>query len=159
MNELAALVVLASAATGCTTPAYWVRCADVGAAVTPAVRASDGAEVRLRGGSYRATGEAARSDGRVVVRGAGVHGVRFKVGAAVLGVGLAMAAGGAALAVTNLDLSCFAETCNGKQPRSTKNGGAFAFGVSISILGDAMAVAMGPALMISGARQPPEEVR
>jgi len=43
-----------------------------------AVRAPDGAEVRLRGGSYRANGEAARSDGRVVVRGLGTRGWRFR---------------------------------------------------------------------------------
>lgn len=162
MRAARALVfILLAVATeaGCATPAYYMRSEDLGAAVAPAIRAGDGAKVWLRGGSYRAAGEPARSDGRVVVRGVGVHGARFKAGAAVLGIGLAMAGGGAAIALTNFEVGCWGGEYCAQPPRSSANGGAFAFGFAISILGDAMAAAMGPALMISGARQPPEELR
>lgn len=143
-------VAVAVAATGCATPAYYVRPADLGATEAPAIRASDGAEVRLARGTFRGTGEPARGDGRVVVRGLGVHGWRFKSGLIVLGFGAAMALGGAVLAVSGLDFCGLAENCDGTQH---VNPAFFPVGLAIAIIGDGASLVAGPALLISGGRE------
>jgi len=139
---------------GCQTPAYYVKRGDLGTVATPAIRARDGAEVHLLSDSYRATTEPARADGRVVVRGPGTRGWRFKAGAIVLGGGLVLMAVGAGLAISAIDARGLGQYTPGAQT----NDRLFWFGFSVSVLGDVGAGIVGPALMISGARQRPVEL-
>jgi hypothetical protein len=136
---------------GCATPAYFVRAEDLGAAVTPAVR-EDGSAAKLRGESYRAVGAPPRADGLIEVRGPGRHGWRYKSGAIVLGVSIALAAGGAALALGTI--GCVSDSCPGG---SGGNQNASWAGFGISIAGDVGTFIIGPAIMISAGWQRPVE--
>ncbi len=148
----AVATLLAVAVAGCEVPAYYVRPADVGHDPTPAVRASDGAAVRLRADSYRATREPARPDGSVVVRGPGRHGQRWKTGLGFLVGGAVLSAVGAAVAVTSIHV-CFEGPC-----AQSSDPGRFGVGFAVSLVGDALVGVVGPAMMWSGAQQRPVEL-
>jgi len=155
MRLVSAVAITSFLLAGCVTPAYYVKRGDLGTVATPAIRARDGAEVHLLSDSYRATSETARADGRVVVRGPGTRGWRFRAGAIILGGGLVLTVVGAVLAISAIDARGLGQYTPGTQT----NDGLFWFGFSVSILGDALAGAVGPALMISGAVQRPIELR
>jgi hypothetical protein len=145
-------IALIVASAGCVAgPGYWVRAGDVGLEATPAVRDGDGKQVMLQGDTYRSTGQA-RSDSLLLVRRAGAHGERFRAGAILLGVGVAMGVAGSIMISRGLG-SCTV-ACSDS---AAGNYELLLWGLLLTVTGGG-SISVGLGLMISGAMQRPVEV-
>jgi hypothetical protein len=146
--------------TGCSEiPTYVVDRRDLDAAQAggdkpvPALREDDGSRVRLRPDSFRALEDYGPT--KVRVGGLGRHSLTWKSGLALTVIGVVMSAVGGILVARSF--SGAGDITEGGTHRSDCDSCAVP-GFMFSVMGDALALGLGPGLWIAGARSKPVEL-